>query len=205
MSSHLNISAAQRVDMIQRGLNPLNPTHVQNYLHGNKRANINENIERVKAIMGDKLNSSLGHGRENDKDPVPGQEYNGGNFAQNNNVQSMRQNMVEDMDDYVNQPMRSTDELMSFDPPVAPRNNNKASLQEAAASGKTLAVNYFNAFIQSLQQPSTQAHMKVYKALRALLEQEGQLKNNPALPHFQKSVSDVTGQMYKRITKQLND
>jgi len=211
MADHLSsITSAQRVDMIQRGLNPINPAHVQKYLSGDKRGSVNENIERVKAIMGDKLNSSLGHAKESDREPTPGQEYNPNNFNSTpiqDDVQSIKQSMREEMNTYANKPMENISDLMSFDMPQqrpAPQQQNKEKINEAVATGKNLAVNYFNSFIQSLQQPSTQANLKVYKALKALLEQENALKSNAVLPHFQKSVTEVTSQMYKRITKQLN-
>jgi formiminotetrahydrofolate cyclodeaminase len=206
MSEHLTrINKLQRVEMIEMGLNPLNPQHVQKYLSGGAvRANVKENEERIKALMGDKLNASLGHGAERDMDVAGGMDPNSVIGAarmpqHSNNPQAMRQQLMEDMDDYAGSVPSATQGLMNLRQPTQQPAQGKINLNEVANVGKKLATNYYNAFIQSLQNPSTQANMQVFKALKAMLEQEQKLRESQALPTYQRAVQQVTAAMYKQL------
>lgn len=108
---------------------------------------------------------------------------------------------MEDMDDYASSVPSATSSLMNLrGPSQQPQPaQGKINLNEVANVGKKLATNYYNAFIQSLQNPSTQANMQVYKALKAMLEQEQKLKESQALPTYVKAVQSITAAMYKQL------
>lgn len=205
MANHLTkINKLQRVDMIEMGLNPLNPDHVNKYLAGGAvRASIKENEERIKAVMGDKLGQSLGHGYEPERDvtSTDPNQYVTRTPSAASNPQAMRQSLMEDMDDYASSVPSATSSLMNLrGPSQQPQPaQGKINLNEVANVGKKLATNYYNAFIQSLQNPSTQANMQVYKALKAMLEQEQKLKESQALPTYVKAVQSITAAMYKQL------
>lgn len=204
MSDHLTkINKLQRVDMIEMGLNPLNPAHVKQYLSGRVvKGNMKENEERIKAIMGDKISANLGHGAERDVEPIPGADPTSiqTRMPTGNDPQAMRKQLMEDMNDYASSTGNMGNSgLLNLRQPSQPQQQNKINLNEVANVGKKLATNYYNAFIQSLQNPSPQANMQVFKALRTMLEQEQKLRESQALPTYQKAVQSVTAAMYKQL------
>jgi hypothetical protein len=218
------LNSQQRMHMIELHMNPINPKHIQSYLAGKIiKTSTNEALERAKAIIGeDAINKSLGHSRDSAfSDPTPGQEYTptGGIGGRddtmrelNNDPTYVRQNMMREMDDYASSTgnmssvaLGSSSGLMDFGAPKQTMNNNNNKLNEAATAGQNLATNYYNAFIKSLQNPNTQSHYAVYKALKALLEQEKKLENSQLLQPYQKGVNQVAKQMYNKLTNQLHD
>lgn len=216
------LTPQQRFKMMDLGMNPINPTHIKKFLNGQvERVDMNEKLERARAIIGeDAFGKSLGHSGDGMGQPVPGMYSDvraampgGGNSenvkqALNNDPNYIRKQAAMQMDEYANRGNNTlaAEDLLSFGAPVQNRSaDNKQKLQEAQEVGKTLATNYYNAFIQSLQNPSTASHMNVYKALKTMLEQEKKLQNTQLLPYYQKSVNGVAKKMHQNITNRLND
>lgn len=205
-----SLSPRDRFNMISMGMNPLNPEHVDKYRKG-QRVDVNENIERVKAHLTDEhgnsmVNKSLGHSNHRDFTPKQG-EYNPAQYSSmEKDTVDPRSAMMQDMEDYgsgagfqynTNDYFDASSKLMSFN--EAPKPKQKMNLNEVQQRGQKLSVDYFNAFIKSLQNPSTKANVEVYKALKSLLEFEKKLQGSQALAPFQKSVRNVTAKMYQQL------
>lgn len=189
----LKLTPADRMEMIQSGLNPLKEEHVRIYMNGGS-GNIKENVERLTTLMGNDINRPIGHGKEIESGRISLDSH--GDY-QVNDIKSMKENLNRDMEEYA-----STSGQMSAVPQLSSLRNSstqKSSLNEVQQRGKTLATNYYNAFITSLQQPSTQANYNVFKALKSMLEAEQSLKGTNGLKHFQESVRSISSKMYNQI------
>lgn len=205
------LTPQQRFEMMDHGMNPLNPEHIKSYMQGKvAKSSMQENLDRIKTIVGeDAWKDNLGHGREREGNmPTAGQEYVPTNSYGTGptNTQDIRENLKRDMDDYVGSVGGTLNggDLISLNKPQQRMNNNKGQLNEVANAGRQLATNYYNAFIKSLQNPSTQGHLQVYKALKTMLEQEKALQGTNNLATFQQSVNEVANRMYSKLTNQLN-
>lgn len=225
MAEYLSViarmSPQERFDIMDLGLNPLNPDHIKMYRSGNIKVNMQENIEYIKSVVGHDIdmNKDLGHGRHSDRDPTDGQDpqkYMGGSTSapasRKPDPKAVRQSMMEDMNDMVeSSAMRSNDmssKLLSISQKrQQPRMQQPAGnkLQEAIRVGKERSTNFHNAYIRCLQNPSTQGYMEIYKSLKLMLEQEQKLQGSQLLPNYKKGINEVTTNMYKKITNQIND
>ncbi len=222
MAEYLSViarmSPQERFDMMDHGLNPLNPDHIKMYRSGNIKVNMQENIEYIKSVVGHDIDMTkdLGHARHSDRDPQEGQEYTGAaNYEskqRKSDPKAVRQNLMEDMDDMVDaaasRSNQMTSKLLSISQKrQQPRMQQPAGnkLQEAIRVGKEKSTNFHNAYIRCLQNPSTQGYMEIYKALKLMLEQEQKLQGSQLLPNYKKGINEVTSNMYVKITKQIND
>lgn len=207
MANLTQLTAAQRMDMIQKGLNPLVEAHISTYLNGGK-GSVQTNNERLQAVLGERMNAGFGHG--NDKVTnvamdsngsfVPGGGGGSTPIRQGNNEQSLRESLMQDMDDYASSTGNmSSGGLQSLrETPQAPK--GKLTVNEVKENGNKLATAYYNAFISSLKKPSTQANMNVFKALKTMLEYEQKVSSNAkAKQIFNESVKSITDQMYNQI------
>lgn len=89
--------------------------------------------------------------------------------------------------------LRESNEIVD----VRKQNGNNGT--KAKQLGIEMATEYYNAFITSLQKPSTKANMEVFKSLRTMLEQEKQLQGTSNLQFFQEGIRQITGEMYIQI------
>lgn len=201
MSNHLTqISSHQRADMITKGLNPINPQHVARYLKGDTRNAVQENQERIAAIMGGKLKANLGHAAERDASF----DLSGGRMDYNPSMETSRvtENKPIDYKNQLNQDMenyQNNSEYLGSTPNLLNLRESAPQKQvgNVAEIATRLMTEYYNAFILSLKNPSTKANLEVYKALKRVLEQENNLKAKPtALKLFQESTRSVTSDMY---------
>lgn len=197
------LSAFQRMEMQQLGLNPLREDHIEKYMKGGK-GSIKENQERLLGIMGSDINRPIGHADDRSAVGVG----NDGSFrptvSSDANI-DLRASLSRDMDNYA----ESTGEMSSGGlqslREAAPRQQaqpqGKLTAQEVTNKGTQLATNYYNAFISSLKNPSSQANMKVFQHLKALLEYEQKTlaSSQKGKQLFQESVSKITSQMYNQI------
>lgn len=195
MSLVERLNKMQRAEMIEIGMNPLNEAHVQRYLKGNMTVDVNENIERMKAIMGDKLNVNLGHANESvSAGAQAGQEYTPP--SNKNTPEDIRKSMMNQMNEYAettgNVPSSGLNRIRKPAP-------MRESTGDGYGIGKRLAENYFNAFIDSLQNPSTASHLNTFKALKEMLEKEKGLSGSPSLASYKKGVMEVTIDMYNQL------
>lgn len=190
MKKFAQLSAAERMDMTENGLNPFKQDHIDKYFNG-QRGSIKENQERLNAIMGSDINRPIGHALETDNGTVL--------KLRNPDPVVTRELLMEDMNDYANSTPKAINQLQSLREPTQP-SNGKLTVTEVTEKGKNLATNYYNSFINSLKNPSTTSNLEVYKNLKALLEYENKLNSSKkAKQIFQESVNKITNQMYNQI------
>lgn len=229
MSNYLNtiakLSPQKRFEMMDLGLNPLNPEHIKQYNSGNYKVNMKENVEYIKSVVGYDVNleKDLGHAAERDTEPpeyrnehgniVRNGENNQEQRKQGNNQSNIRKNIMDDMDDMVESVARKSNNMTSKlldirqTKNTRPQNNKEQSsdkLQEALKVGRKKSTDFHNSYIRCIQNPSTQAYMEVYKTLKIMLEQEQKLLNSSLLPNYKKGINEVTNNMFKKITNQIN-
>lgn len=217
MANIMNLTPAQRVDMIQRGFNPVNPEHIERYLKGEQKISMQEAVERSAAIVGeDVMDRSLGSSKYAAA-PPPGyerseMEYNQGHFGYagpnkyapgtttpNAGSQGERPFLNEENYGGTSKTITSEDLLSLRD---IPNKTKMRSLNEVVNRGKSYATEYYNAFIRSLQDPSTKANVEVYKCLEKMLKQERIIKENydaKALNAYRSSVRAITQKMYSQL------
>ena len=181
--------------------------HVAKYLQGGA-PNIQEATERMATLVGgDVMGRSMGHGQERERTLDLGEgrmDYDavvsgggavttGGN-KNFNSIHDIRNDIMEDMNDYAatTGQVSLTNNLMNIRESSQPQGNQ-------AQVGQQLATAYYNAFIKSLQNPSTQANLEVYKSLKAMLEHEQKLKGTQNQKVFVEGVRRVTNDMYKQL------
>lgn len=221
LSQIARLSPQQRFDMMDLGMNPLNPDHIERFNSGDTKVSMQENIEYIKSIIpAHELNKDLGHARHSANDPQPGMEYTpqvaqgnygGGGEDARKTPQYIKKNLMDDMDEMVTSVARKNNQQSSRLLSLTQNNQQRqpaqqgGKLQEALKVGKERSTNFHNAYIKCLQRPSTAGYMEVYKALKLMLEQEQKLQNSQLLPNYKKGINTVTEQMYSRLTQQLND
>ena len=215
------MSPQERFDMMDLGLNPLNPDHIKMYRSGNIKVDMKENVEYIRSVVGHDIDLSqdLGHGKHRDIDPQEGQEYTGGAGSyeprtKKTDPRAVRQNLMEEMDDMVESTAARSNQMSSKLLSISQKRQMQQApqptsnkLQEAISVGKERSTNFHNAYIRCLQAPSTQGYVEIYKALKTMLEQEQKLitAGSSLLPHYKKGINEVTSNMYRKITKQIND
>lgn len=204
------ISAAQRMDMIMKGLNPRDPKEVNMYLKGGSLP-ANEKVERAKILF--EGSNSLGSGHEKDVDVTDKvgmvlDEQGIQQFAQpsqkrNAQPQDYRQALNEEMESYGANSGKtfSTDDLMSFrksdQQAVVPQGSN---LEQVKLEGFNASKQYLNAFVLNLQTPSYQTRLALYKMLLACLKGEEKYKNNSnALEAYRAGVKQAEVAMLQKL------
>jgi len=183
------ITAKQRMDMLMKGLSPVNPEHIKKYLSGNGPS-LQEKQERVKELFGD-TPQNLGSGREVDTVPPVG-EYNEKSIAKSEaKSRNPKQILNEEMTGYTSNIGKtiSADDLLSFKK-TEPKPVSKTSISQ---EGYENAKNYINAFVKTIQgqsiKDSYNLRLQLFKALKVCLESEGKYKNNQgALAEYRKGV-----------------
>ncbi len=211
ISAH-KVTPAQRMQMIELGLSPNDLGDIRKYLKGGSSSvSIKEKQERIKTLLGPTINANLGHGRESDADVYAGMQVDLNELEapaqqrnQRSNPADVRKSMERDMDSYARSTGNlSTGGLMNLresnDIVDVRKPKNNSSAEKAKELGEEMATEYYNSFIMALQRPSTNANVKVFKALKTMLEQEKALQGSANLQHFQEAVRQITSDMYTQI------
>lgn len=188
-----NLNSSQRLDMVQKGLSPLNEEHVKMYIenNGNIKASKQEFQNRLKTLIGEAAYSKqdVGSGRESESQYV--KAYEGGDYSaidRSNGVldeQSARKRINEDMDILSSsQTMKtiSSDRLYSLheDNSDSVLNRNKSSVddQKMKDAGYKHTIQYLNAFIVNLKSPSYNNRINLYDSLLKVLKNDKKLANH---------------------------
>lgn len=201
------ISAAQRMEMVMRGMNPRDPKEVSLFLSGGALP-INEKMERVKTLVGNSNNLGGGKEKEVDALSMTGQTMDASSFerevgpASPRVQQDYRKLMQEDMNDYAAPgKVFNTDDLMTFRQPTQqPGPSKSANLEQIKLEGFNSSKQYLNAFVVNLQTPSYQTRVALYKLLLACLKGEEKYKDNTnALEAYRSGVKQAEAAMLKNL------
>lgn len=219
-----NISAEDRMEMLMRGLNPLDPKEVQAYRKGYGISK-QEKEERLKTLLGEHT-TNLGGANEKEilvEEGDPTRYMSNGN--QGNDIANLRRQMDAELENYVSEPRTmpqptrqpqrqrqqlnesafDTDGLMGFDEPAKPRQ----SIEEIAAQGFNDAKAYLNSFVMNLKESANNNsyvnRMTLYKNLKLCLEAESRYKNNPqALQSYRTGVLKAEKAMLTKLNEKKN-
>jgi hypothetical protein len=207
------LTAEQRMEMVMRGLSPLNPTEVNAYLKG-YGLSAKDKQEKLKLLLGEATNLGGAHEKEMIVEDGADPEQYIRQQPQGPSVESLRRQLDEDLSDYVSAPIQprrqpqrqavggsfDTDGLMGFDKPSKPQVSHEDIMQE----GFNLAKNYLNAFVTNLQESASDTtyvnRVALFKHLKASLEAEAKYKNNPqALKSYRAGVLKVEKAMLQKL------
>lgn len=210
------VTAEQRQDMIQKGLSPLVPSHVQRYLKegGRVQATQQSKIERARSLIGEEnINISLGSGKEKEmslsvKDgKVSSASYDIDELANSDIViektdftsGKTREQMLGDYGSRTN-----SSNLLSLKEEIGngiPKSGNKTNLSQYQDLGYKNTIKYLNDFILSLKSPSTQTRLTVFNSLKTVLQTENSLKDNKqALQAYRNGCVQAEQSMYTKLT-----
>lgn len=197
------ITASQRIEMIMKGLSPLNQAEVDAFLRG-YGVSPKDKQERVKLLVGEATNLGGSHEREMIIDDADPDKYIASNDSPKGpSIASMRQRLNEELDDYVSTPTKKiefdTDGLMGFK-----TQKKQQSSEGIMQEGFNYAKDYLNAFVSNLQESEGSTsyvnRMKLYKSLKLCLEAETKYKENPqALKNFRAGVLKAEKAMLQKL------
>ena len=211
------LSQKDKMDMVMKGLSPINPEHVSQYLStgGRVRASMQEAQERIETMVGrDAYNKkSLGAAHESERDyqKIPGYDElvggkgSGGAYRAPRNP---REQMMQDMESYGSsgRPASNTitsDRLLSLRERTEPRQQVRkpqGSEQEYYKKGYSLTIKYLNAFILNIKAPSSEGRLTLYKTLKDVLTFEASVKSNQHLAlAFKKGCNKAETEMYGKL------
>lgn len=198
------LTASQRMEMVMKGLSPLNDEHVQNYLAGNGISN-QDRAMRAKSLVGEAQNLGSSGEKEIFIDVENGrtnpEEYTRGSSQPD--VRSLRKQLNEEMESYAESDADFNQEgfksLKRRDTPKA-----VASNEEIMQEGFSNAKQYLNAFVTNLTESelenSYSQRLKIFKLLKVCLEAEAKYKNNSiALKFYRNGVLKAEKKMLESI------
>jgi hypothetical protein len=204
------------MDMVMKGLSPINPQHVSQYLStgGRVRASMQEAQERIETMVGrDAYNKrSLGAAHESERDyqKIPGYSelVGGSGNGEYRTPRNAREQMLEDMDGYGGNGrpasnIISSDRLLSLRERTEtrqPARKPQGSEQDYYKKGYSLTIKYLNAFILNIKAPSSEGRLVLYKALKDVLTYEATVKSNQNLAlAFKKGCNKAETEMYGKL------
>lgn len=191
-----SVTAAERMDMQLKGLRPLNPEDIQRYRNGDFPTK-KEIAERAIVLMGNRMN--LGSGGEREINPQSALQKDDINYGETKGSTNMdlRKSLNESMNEYSNSGnYMGVDDLMSFKKPTV----SAVNTGNHQMKGYELAKSYLNAFVQHLENPSSQTRANVYKLLKECLRVEISLNNKPqAQAEYRNGVRQAEIAMYNNL------
>lgn len=220
MASAQNLTQAQKMDMVMKGLSPLNPDHLQTYFQsrGNVRTSFQEQAERLSTLIGTDPSgksifhqrTNLGSSRESDRDyDVAFQKTGLADSAATSRpvATNPRMLMEQDMEGYYSSApgsnVISSSQLLSLrenNSMPAPTKQSPVNKQQAYQTGYKSTISYLNAFIINIKKPSINSRMQLFKELKRVMEIEQKLRNNPeALGAFRKGCDKAEAEMYNKL------
>lgn len=214
------LSQQDKMNMVMKGLSPINPEHIQAYFQNRGRVNtiMSEAIERVKYVVGDDAwgvkSLGAGHEKESDYNGIPNYNQIVGlpDNMQRRVARNPREQMLEEMDAYENKgSVLDSDRLLSLRNRIGgPQRQPQRRLTETAAAvgneqqlykkGYSLSIKYLNSFIKNLQKPSSINRTELYQSLKDVLLYENKLKSQQKLLNaFKKGCIKAETEMYTKL------
>lgn len=201
-----SLSPAQRMDLIQKGYNPMSPEDVQRYLNRQKP------VEGLHEIAGVNQYKRLGGGVDlaaEDRGLV------GGDIAGFSESADPRQVMKEKMNNSGNSFGQDLDQRLlsrlggasqERKQPQSAQDNSykKATLVTESAKAKnigyTIGVRYINAFIENIKNPSANSRALVAKEMSNM--QQLETKMHPSvLKEYRAGIAQAETDLYSKIKK----
>jgi len=202
MSLATQLSPSERIDMIQKGLSPLNPDHIRSYFNNRGQINtsLQEKVERVQTLIGEDISSgrNLGSAKESERDydKAYGNENSGLNKGGRSSIQ-------DDLGSY-GAPTRTIDSgsLMSLKKNKPQTRISENNSKDYRKIGYDLTIEYLNKFIINIKNPSAKGRFELFKSLKSILEYETKLKSNASLlQRFRNGCNEAETEMYEKISE----
>lgn len=205
MEERFTITNQQRMEMIMRGLSPLNPSHVTQFINknGQIRASDTAAIERAKVVLGETINYSLGHSK--DRGIVANEFREQYGLTEIKQPKTVQEQLVEDMQDYGGSGVLDTNMLLERagrNVQQQPKQNTNVDVKKFKELGHSHTITYLNAFIMSLKNPSAQSRIDVYNKLMAIMKNQQKLQANPtAFKAYEQGCIAAEKMLYSKIKK----
>ncbi|MEO6305580.1 MAG: hypothetical protein ABIP51_20620 [Bacteroidia bacterium] len=203
-----SLTAAERLSMQMKGLNPLNPADIKKFKSG-IGISFEEKANRAKQLFEGATDLGGGNERDIDASSMINREINASELEsqltpKRNTMQDYRNQLNEEMSGYGSQSGKvfSTDDLMSIK--RVPNNESvaqiKGNTETVKLEGFNLSKAYLNSFVVNLGAPSYQNRLLLYKNLQACLKGEEKYKNSqPHLQAYRQGVLQAEEAMYKKL------
>lgn len=202
-----SLSSAQRMDLIQKGYNPMSPEDVQRYLKRQKPA------EGLHEIAGVSQYKRLGGGVDlaaEDRGLVGGDMRSFAEDADPREVMREKMNnsgnsFGQDLDQRLLSRLSGTFNE-SPKPKKATENDSykKATLITEAAKAKnigyTIGVRYINAFIENIKNPSANSRALVTKEMSNMQQLESKMHSS-VLKEYREGIAQAEKDLYSKIKK----
>lgn len=202
------LSSAQRMDLIQKGYNPLSPTDVNNYFNKQRP------VDGLHEVAGVKERRSLGGGL----DVAPDDRGLLGEADQDFGVpRNARDEMQSAMGSYGSSAGSNLDErLLSRMSEPDPRQQPRRPLQEQNSSynnavmvtdpakaskvGYTIGVRYINAFIENIKNPTTENRTLLMKEMSNMNTLESKIHKN-VLREYRQGIAQAEKDLHSKLKK----
>ena len=202
MDLRMQISPSQRMQMVLKGLNPLNEKDVRGFLSGS--IGQGEKLERAKTLIGEDAfnNTNLGHSKHSEREG-PNLDGSISKVSKKEN-RSLNEQLQEDLDDYT-APVSSDlsgklqMNLLNNSPQ---RQQTPVNIKEYETMGYKNTIVYLNSFILSLKTPNSENRLNVYTSLTNVLKAEQKIKvNKNALKAYQQGCMRAEKEMFDKLKR----
>ncbi len=198
------LTQEQKMDMVMKGMSPLDPQQVEEYFKTRGRGKpMKEALERVGYLVGnDVLKQGMGgaHEKESDYDTAykaVGLDFGGGGGSRP--ATNFRQQLENDMSNYQSSGVVSTSELLSLrESNVRKPSAPSGTPEQYFKHGHKLGIAYLNAFIINLKNPNSNSRIEILKALKKISDVESKLNGN-LLNAFKKGCIKAENEMYNKL------
>ena len=200
MSDFLELTKQQRLDMQLKGLSPLNPDHVQEYMNNNGKikSSITEKVERAKILIGEQAFNNM-TGMNN--------TYASENYKSNQQQQSTPMNkeamarkmLQEDMNNYGSS-SGNVDLSSSFENFNSSPKQQQVDLKSIYKNGYDDSKVYLNSFIRTLNQSGDR--IEIFKALQIILKKKQKYQSNVNVSSaYEKGVAKAEQELLQKLQK----
>lgn len=199
MSDFLELTKEQRLDMQLKGLSPLNPDHVQEYMSnkGKIKNSITDKVERAKILIGEQAFNNM-TGMNN--------TYASENYRSNQqqstpmNKEAMARKMLqEDMNNYGSS-SGNVDLSSSFENFNPSPKQQQIDLKAIYKNGYDDSKAYLNSFIRTLNQSGDR--IEIFKSLQVILKKKQKYQSNANVSGaYEKGVVKAEQELLQKLQK----
>lgn len=212
----MQLNTEQRLDMVQKGLSPLNEEHVKKYIEngGMIRASMKDTQERLKTLIGENAYGKVNLGGAGETEQQYVQAMNGGEYTSNDvnvtNEKSIRERMTEDLNTYydptstrLNSINLNSNRLMSLNKRervMEQKNIGKEEALKIQSIGYQTCIKYLNAFIINIKTPSYENRKQLYDCLFKVLKNDEKVQGNEQkMKYYRSGCKKAEEEMYAKL------
>lgn len=202
------LSKEQRMDMVFKGMSPLDPQQVIQYIKtGGRGKTFQEAQERASFLIGEDIfkKKSLGSAHESERDYDEAYGAVGLETKAPKRPTNFREQLGEDMASYGTNAggVVSSDKLLSLRENIGSVQQQTTKInkspEEIYKLGYKHCIAYLNAFIINLKNPNTNSRNEVFKALKNVISTEQKLQGSNLLNAYKKGCIKGETEMYNKL------